>query len=223
MSKVRRLILRPILRDGLLTAEGEVWKRSRKAIAPVFTPRHAKGFAGQMLRRSEAFVERYAHAKVQPFTTNVASDMTELTFDILAETLFSGEVAVEREGFVQSVEELLHRMGRVDPMDILLAPEWMPRLTRIGGKKVMNRFRTIVSETMALRRRRMATDPTGTPNDFLTLLLQTEGASGLSTEEIEDNILTFIGAGHETTARRSPGHSIASPIRRLFARRWRRK
>ncbi|NRP17200.1 putative cytochrome P450 132 [Ensifer adhaerens] len=201
MSKVRRLILRPILRDGLLTAEGEVWKRSRKAIAPVFTPRHAKGFAGQMLRRSEEFVERYAHAKVQPFTTNVASDMTELTFDILAETLFSGEVAVEREGFVQSVEELLHRMGRVDPMDILLAPEWLPRLTRIGGKKVMNRFRTIVSETMALRRQRMATDPAGTPNDFLTLLLQTEGANGLSTEEIEDNILTFIGAGHETTAR----------------------
>lgn len=201
MSKVRRLILRPILRDGLLTAEGEIWKRSRKAIAPVFTPRHAKGFAGQMLRRSEEFVERYAEAKAQPFTTNVASDMTELTFDILAETLFSGEVAVEREGFVQSVEELLHRMGRVDPMDVLLAPEWLPRLTRIGGKKVMNRFRTIVSETMALRRQRMATDPAGTPNDFLTLLLQTEGANGLSTEEIEDNILTFIGAGHETTAR----------------------
>jgi cytochrome P450 len=201
MSKVRRLILRPILRDGLLTAEGEIWKRSRKAIAPVFTPRHAKGFAGQMLRRSEEFVERYAPAKLKPFTTNVASDMTELTFDILAETLFSGEVAVEREGFVQSVEELLHRMGRVDPMDILLAPEWVPRLTRIGGKKVMNRFRTIVSETMALRRKRMATDPAGTPNDFLTLLLQTEGANGLSTAEIEDNILTFIGAGHETTAR----------------------
>ncbi len=44
-------ILRPILRDGLLTAEGEVWKRSRKAMAPVFTPRHASGFAGQMLRK----------------------------------------------------------------------------------------------------------------------------------------------------------------------------
>ncbi|MGF6173520.1 cytochrome P450 [Ensifer sp. 4252] len=201
MSKVRRLILRPILRDGLLTAEGEIWKRSRKAIAPVFTPRHAKGFAGQMLRRSEEFVERYAPAKVKPFITNVASDMTELTFDILAETLFSGEVAVEREGFVASVEELLHRMGRVDPMDVLLAPEWLPRLTRIGGKKVLNRFRTIVSKTMAMRRQRMAADPAGTPNDFLTLLLQTEGANGLSTQEIEDNILTFIGAGHETTAR----------------------
>ena len=45
MATVRQMILRPILRDGLLTAEGEVWKRSRKAMAPVFTPRHIFGFA----------------------------------------------------------------------------------------------------------------------------------------------------------------------------------
>jgi cytochrome P450 len=36
MARVRQKILRPILRDGLLTAEGEVWRRSRKAMAPVF-------------------------------------------------------------------------------------------------------------------------------------------------------------------------------------------
>ncbi|MDK1376069.1 MULTISPECIES: cytochrome P450 [unclassified Sinorhizobium] len=201
MASVRQLILRPILRDGLLTAEGEVWKRSRKAMAPVFTPRHAKGFAGQMHRVAEEFVERYERAGSEPLVTNVAVDMTELTFEILAETLFSGEIAVEKQGFAGNVEELLHRMGRVDPMDLLVAPPWVPRLTRIGGKKVLNRFRGIVSETMAQRRRRMTEEPERVPNDFLTLLLQLEGPEGLSTSEIEDNILTFIGAGHETTAR----------------------
>ena len=40
LATVRQKVLRPILRDGLLTAEGAVWKRSRKAMAPVFTPRH---------------------------------------------------------------------------------------------------------------------------------------------------------------------------------------
>lgn len=201
MPEIRRLILRPILRDGLLTAEGEVWKRSRKAMAPVFTPKHAKGFAGQMLRKSEGFLKRYEKAAASPFVSNVASDMTELTYDILSETLFSGEIATGPGGFAESVENLLHRMGRVDPMDLLLAPSWVPRLTRIGGRKVMEEFRGVVSRTMEERRRKMAAAGDAAPQDFLTLLLGLEGPDGLTTDEISDNILTFIGAGHETTAR----------------------
>ena len=63
MATVRQMILRPILRDGLLTAEGEVWKRSRKAMAPVFTPRHIFGFAAADAEAHEAFVERYETAR----------------------------------------------------------------------------------------------------------------------------------------------------------------
>ena len=60
---------------------------------------------------------------------------------------------------------------------------------------------TILSRTMDARKALMARDPDKAPNDFLTLLLKTEGPDGLSRAEIEDNIITFIGAGHETTAR----------------------
>src|SRR5690606_2082415 len=72
MATVRQKILRPILRDGLLTAEGEVWKRSRKAMAPVFTPRHIFGFAPSMLKRTLEFVERYEDGAV----SEIAHDMT---------------------------------------------------------------------------------------------------------------------------------------------------
>jgi hypothetical protein len=201
MSKVRRLILRPILRDGLLTAEGEVWKRSRKAMAPVFTPRHARGFAAKMLSKTEEYAAKYDEAAAEGSVVNIANDMTELTYGILSETLFSGQIAAETEGFADSVERLLHRMGRVDPMDILLAPSWVPRFTRIGGAKVMAEFQAIVTKTMDQRRQLMRSDPDAAPQDFLTLLLQLERPQGLSTGEIADNILTFIGAGHETTAR----------------------
>ncbi len=201
MSQVRRLVLRPILRDGLLTAEGEVWKRSRKAMAPVFTPRHARGFTAQMLAKTEEYAVRYDEAARDSAVINIANDMTELTFEILSETLFSGQIATETEGFADSVDQLLHRMGRVDPMDIMLAPKWVPRLTRIGGRRVLGRFYGIVYDTMDRRRALMKTDRENVPRDFLTLLLELEGPGGLSTEEIADNILTFIGAGHETTAR----------------------
>ena len=196
MATVRQLILRPILRDGLLTAEGAVWKRSRKAMAPVFTPRHIFGFAMPMLERSRAFAEKYSSGG----TVDVSHDMTMLTYDILAETLFSGEIAGEPGSFPQEIDHLLETMGRVDPLDLLRAPEWLPRLTRLRGRKTMTYFRKIVADTMDLRKDRMERGE-NVPEDFLTLLLRAEGPDGLTRGEIEDNIITFIGAGHETTAR----------------------
>jgi len=201
MAVVRQLVLRPILRDGLLTAEGPVWKRSRKAVAPIFTPRHANGFAGQMLTQSEAYARKYEGVGPGGAVFDIGNDMTELAFAILSDTLFSGEIVSSSGHFADDVDELLHRMGRVDPMDLLRAPGWVPRLTRIGGNKVMEKFRGIVRDTMNLRLARIERDGEAAPNDFLTLLLKQMGPDGLTMEEVEDNILTFIGAGHETTAR----------------------
>lgn len=198
MARVRQKILRPILRDGLLTAEGDVWRRSRKAMAPVFTPRHINGFAAPMLRRSEAFAERY---EGETGTVDIARDMTLLTYDILAETLFSGEIAGEPGSFAKQVDRLFETMGRVDPLDLLGAPDWVPRFTRIRGARAMAFFRRLVADTARMRKEKLERDPEGAPNDFLTLLLKAEGPQGLSRDEIADNIITFIGAGHETTAR----------------------
>ena len=92
-------------------------------------------------------------------------------------------------------------MGRVDPLDLLRAPRWLPRVTRLRGRRTMAYFRKIVTDTVALREQRLAAGAAGVPEDFLTLLLRAEGPQGLSRSEIEDNIITFIGAGHETTAR----------------------
>jgi len=197
MARVRQKILRPILHDGLLTAEGDIWKRSRKAMAPVFTPRHTQGFAQPMLRATESFVTRYEDGAV----TDVARDMTTLTFDILAETLFSGEIAGNPDDFGHQVDHLFETMGRVDPLDLIGAPDWLPRITRIRGRKALAYFRRLVAETMQMRKAKLAADPDGSPSDFLTLLLRAEGPNGLTSAEIEDNIITFIGAGHETTAR----------------------
>jgi cytochrome P450 len=198
LATVRQKVLRPILRDGLLTSEGAVWKRSRKAMAPVFTPRHIFGFAPSMQRLSRTFADRY---EGEHDIVDMAHEMTLLTFDIMAETLFSGEIAGEPGRFGKEIERLFETMGRVDPLDLLRAPDWIPRITHIRGRRTMAFFRKIVSDTVAMRLRRLETDPDGVPEDFLTLLLRAEGKDGLTRAEVEDNIITFIGAGHETTAR----------------------
>ena len=197
LARVRQLILRPILQDGLLTAEDDVWKRSRKAMAPVFTPKHIHNFAEVMRSRSEKFADRYAGLK-EPF--DMSQHMTDLTFDIIAETLFSGEVAGDVEAFGEKVEHLLETMARVDPFDILQFPEWIPRYTRVMGRRTMKYFRNLVRDTVEARAVKKHNGE-ALPDDFLTLLLRQEGKDGLSRQEIEDNVITFFGAGHETTAR----------------------
>lgn len=198
MARIRQLILRPILRDGLLTAEGDVWKRSRKAMAPVFTPRHIHGFAEMMHDCTTKFAQRYRDGDGEH---DISHDMTELTFEILATTLFSGEVVTDGVDFAADVDELLSTMGSVDPLDLLKAPEWMPRIRRWRGRKVLEKFRNVVRNTMDERRKKLRSNPEDVANDFLTLLLNAEGSDGLTADEIEDNLITFIGAGHETTAR----------------------
>lgn len=197
LARVRQLILRPILRDGLLTAENPIWKRSRKAMAPVFTPRNIHGFAESMKRSSEEFAARYEQSS-EPF--DMAQHMTELTFDILAETLFSGQIAGNPEDFGEQVERLFETASRVDPLDIIAAPEWLPRISRIRGRKPLRYFRNLVRETVQARSEMMVRGD-DVPDDFMTLLLRAQGENGLTREEIEDNVITFIGAGHETTAR----------------------
>jgi cytochrome P450 len=127
--------------------------------------------------------------------------MTHLTYQILAVTLFSDEIFRPEINFADKVRRLLETMGRVDPLDLLKAPSWLPRLTRIGGLRTMAFFRQFVRDIMEQRVRRMREDPESVPQDFLTLLLQQERPDGLTRDEIADNILTFIGAGHETTSR----------------------
>lgn len=198
MARIRQLLLRPILRDGLLTAEGDAWKRSRRAVAPVFTPRHAQGFAVQMLQSAEAFAGRYSG---DGSVHEIAHDMTELTYEILAATLFSGRIATPDGDFGSRVERLLETMGRVDPLDLLKAPAWLPRLTRLRGWRILAFFRKIVSDTVDERLKLLEENPDDVPEDFLTLLLRQQKPDGLTRNEVEDNIITFIGAGHETTAR----------------------
>ncbi|MBB3997855.1 cytochrome P450 [Aureimonas pseudogalii] len=196
MQPLRQRILRPLLRDGLLTAEGELWRRTRRAIAPVFTPRNIAGLAHAMEARSRRFAEGLAARDGQRI--DLSHEMTLLTYDILQATLFSDDIAGEPAEFARSMDASLRRMGRVDPLDLLGAPAFVPRLRRLLGQRSQRYFRRLITETMARRRAAMVRDPAGVPRDLLTLLLEAEG---LSASEVEDNIITFIGAGHETTAR----------------------
>src|SRR6187402_675906 len=74
-----------VLGQGLVTSEGDLWKRQRKLMAPSFQPRHIEKLASVIVRRTEeALLRGYQTGQ----TRNVNDDMMRLTLDIVVSTLF---------------------------------------------------------------------------------------------------------------------------------------
>ena len=197
-EQLSQKILRYALRDGMLTAEGDVWRKARRAIAPMFSPRHVAGFGDAMRDTCDRFVgELRGQDRV-----DLAPAMSKLAFLILSETLFSGEINAEGEQILADTAIFLEKLGQPDPLDLMNMPDWLPRVTRLTGHSSSTRLRRIVRQTAEARREAIGRGE-DVPDDFLTLLLRAgqDERTRLTLDEIEDNVLTFVAAGHETTAR----------------------
>lgn len=194
---MRQKILQPLTRDGLLTVEGEPWRRARALMTPVFNARRVRGFADSMAQVATAFADGLASRDEQ--TLALVPATTGLTLDILLATLFSDDAGLDRARFVRTVAGLSRLAGSPHPFDLLQLPEVVPRIRRPGLNRMLDDIRAQVRTLIAGRRDAKARPP-GT--DFLDLMIgaQDDDGDGLSDEEIVDNILTILLAGHETTA-----------------------
>ena len=194
-------VLRPGLGTGLLTAEGEDWRAQRRALAPLFSPRQVADFAPAMHRVARAAAERYLAARPAR-TSDVAVDMARVTLEVLEQTLFSQGLARGAEAFQQAVNRYFETFGRLDPLDVVGAPRFLPRLGRLRGRATLQFFEAAVDDIIAARRQSIASGA-APPKDLLTLLLAAQDPQtgrAISQEDVRANIVTFIGAGHETTA-----------------------
>ncbi|WP_291764135.1 cytochrome P450 [Maricaulis sp.] len=195
MNPVRQAVLKPFLRDGLLTAEGDVWKTARKAVSPVFTPRRVNGFAPQIRTVCDATLSALTERDGQ--TVDASDLMVELTLDVLIETLFSGDEALDKARFTRGICDLLEISGIPHPFDLIHLPGWIPRIGQGKSRRVINDLREQVGTVASARRAAPSAKEAGRTPDFLDLLL----GAGLDDTAVIDNLLTFLAAGHETTAR----------------------
>jgi cytochrome P450 len=194
-------VLQPGLGSGLLTSEGEDWRVQRRAIAPLFSPRQVAEFAPAMQRVAEAAVERLS-ARRDGAVTEVGAFMSRMTLEVLEQTLFSQGLGREPSAFQRSVTSYFDTIGRLDPLDLVGAPSFLPRFGRRRGRPALMFFAQAVDNIIG-NRRALIERGAEAPRDLLTLLLSArdpESGRGMSDEDMRANILTFILAGHETTA-----------------------
>ena len=197
MSALRQAMFEPVLRDGLFTAEGEAWKHARKTLAPIFTPRSIAYFADGM----RATIDREVPAFVRVGETlEMSSITTSLTYLVLSDALFSGDISSARGDILPLIADVLSLLGQPHFLDLVGAPEFVPRFGRGDGLAKVKQLRALIRDVTAERLARKA-DGEDLPPDFLTRMIGAAGeAAPFSLEQIEDQMVTFIGAGHETTA-----------------------
>ena len=199
---LQRRVLGGGLGTGLLLAEGAQWKAQRRALAPLFSPRHVANFKLSMVTVADELVARWSPLRPGR-RIDVAAEMARVTLRVLARTVFSEAMDGPEDRFAKVASKFFEAVGKLDPLDVLDMPSWVPRLASAQTKPLVRYFEDEVSAMLAKRRALMADDPAAAPHDLLTLLLgarDPETGDGLSDDDVKANLVTFLIAGHETTS-----------------------
>src|SRR5438270_31969 len=133
---------------------------------------------------------------------DIAREMTALTYDIISRTVFSHEIETPAEVMGAAITTYFEALGRIDLWDVLPLPRFLPRPAFIKARPAQKIFREEVRRMLDRRRARIAAGQT-VPSDLVARLIEArdpETGAPLSDAVIHDNLVTFIGAGHETTA-----------------------
>jgi cytochrome P450 len=198
---IQRRVLSAGLGDGLLSAEDERWRIQRRTVAPVFARKTIMGFAPAMMDAADALLERWR--RQDGATVDIVAEMSRLTLEVLERTIFSDGLGRDAEEIRAAMNVYFNTIGRIDPFDLLGLPASVPRLSHLRVRATLRFFETAIDEIIATRRLRHIENSGDVANDILTLLLgalDPETGERMTEAEVRSNILTFIAAGHETTA-----------------------
>lgn len=195
-SNTTKSLMRPAIGHSMFLAEGAEWRWQRRAAAPVFTHRNISNLAPLMSLAAERAVQRFEGAGKR--AVDAYDEMITTTFEVISDVTFSGG-SFDRDEVHQAIEQYINEAGRVSIMDILGFPDWIPRPERVAGRRKLRDMHGLANSVIEERQNRGSE---GVP-DLLDLLLEGEDPETkqrMSLDQLRDNLMTFIVAGHETTA-----------------------
>jgi len=192
--------LQPALGDGLVTAEGETWRSGRRIAAPLFSPKAIAAMFNDMADAAAAMSIRW-QAQVPAGPLDLTAEYQRLTYDIVSRTVFSGALDDERVTMHKEMARYFDTIGRVDLATLLDLPQWIPTLAHLRAAFSIAAFRKVVRRVTAERLAARANGASfGDLLDRLSLARDPQTGQAMPEATVTDNVLTFLAAGHETTA-----------------------
>jgi cytochrome P450 len=197
-TEIARRLLEPGLGRGLVTSEGETWRRHRRTMAPAFDHRSIAAYTPIMSTAAEQLLANW-RALGTHVPVDVATAMMKLTLHIISRTMFS----TDSEAMVAIMERGAERYQagmRPNVMDFLGFPAWIAALPRQQvADRTLGEFDAEIDRLIRLR-----SQPSGDPhNDLLARLIaarDAESGTAMTAKDVRDHVITIFMAGHETTA-----------------------
>jgi cytochrome P450 len=197
-SEVGRRLLEPGLGRGLLTSEGETWRRHRRIMAPAFDPRSVAGYAPIMTEVTQALLSKW-DALPNLSEVDAAAAMMHVTLHIISKAMFSSD-SDEIVNAVESGVGQYQTLVRPSLLDLMHFPQWFARLIApLPTDGLFDEFDKKVDLLLTERGRQ----PDAEPKDLLARLVaarDTETGGGMTAKEVRDQVVTIFMAGHETTS-----------------------
>jgi len=192
-------VLRPMLGQGLLIAEGRAWKHQRRTLAPAFTPRAVAALVPHMIAATDETVAKLRARSNAP--VDLRETMQRMTLEIAGRTMFS--FGMDRHGAAlrDFVMEYGERLARPHFLDLLLPLNW-PSPQDFARARFRKRWTAFVAMLMA-ERRAAGKNENAPPRDLFDLMNEArdpETGAAFSDQQLGDEVATMILAGHETTA-----------------------
>jgi len=187
---------KPTLGNGLLTSEGDFWRRQRRLSQPAFHRERIAAHGAVMVEYAERMMRSWGGGQ----SRDIQDEMMRLTLEIVAKTLFDADVSGDAADASAAMEAILHsftaRVGK-----LVRLPDFVPTPSNLRFNKAKKRLDRIIYDIIA--NRRASGEDRG---DLLSMLLHatdldTEaGGPGMTDEQLRDEAMTLFMAGHETTA-----------------------
>lgn len=198
-APVNRRVLAPALGEGIFTAEGAAWRWQRRTVAPIFRATDLGVYVPAMARAAEELVAAW-RADGSGAIQDVDEAMTATTLAIILDTMLSGAAGFEAAMVRDTIERYLSPTSWLVAYDLAGVPDWMPYPGRRQLHTAGETLRSRVADVIASRRAEAGRKPGQDLLDRLMTARDAESGRGMSDDNLVDTILTFLLAGHETSA-----------------------
>ena len=186
--RTRQNGLARVLGNGLLTSDGEFWKRQRKLVAPSLHARRIEAYAEIMVDVTERTINQWRDGA----ELDVDQEMMRATLEIVGKALFNVDVSRDAERVGGALTVIQENMGGFS-----VIPAWVPTVQKFRVNRAVRALDDVVYGIIASRREG------GEDNgDLLSMLLMArdDDGNGMTDEQVRDETVTLLLAGHETTA-----------------------